>query len=352
MALFSDTPRADGFIKPPRALAALEEYSLRPKCEMQWFSNSPSPYAFYSFGSTARSASAISAKEYLCQKRREELIQEREASEARNQFKAEVEDERRRLWKADPSTSWREMKISDLNIFREEATEAVRKCWVEQGIWNEKWNLLSLGRWKHEEPLELDSGPETDSEAEIPQLLFGPKPQPTKKRPKSEDEKRQIAERRALRQRERDASRPYYRFVYQVKECERILEEEAGADAARNDTKAYENVKSTWVKRGLWYEKWGTMPGMSWKHELSLDEMLRERGIESVPATPLVRNSHKVPIESKFRYAPLFQVNHRQVPSASNTSHQDQSPEDLALWESVGKISRSTAASQLTIGLS
>ena len=54
--------------------------------------------------------------------------------------------------------------------FKEEASETVRKRWDEQGIWNDKWNPFAYGRWKHEEPLELESESETDLEVGSYQL--------------------------------------------------------------------------------------------------------------------------------------------------------------------------------------
>jgi hypothetical protein len=42
------------------------------------------------------------------------------------------------------------------------------------------------------------------------------------------------------------------------------------------NTTAYERVKATWVRRGIWNTKWGILPGMSWKHEQPQEEFLRE----------------------------------------------------------------------------
>jgi hypothetical protein len=41
--------------------------------------------------------------------------------------------------------------------------------------------------------------------------------------------------------------------------------------------KAYENVKNTWVKRGIWDQRWGTLPGMSWMHEEVLLEEIDDK---------------------------------------------------------------------------
>jgi hypothetical protein len=67
----------------------------------------------------------------------------------------------------------------------------------------------------------------------------------------------------------------------------------AGAAAADINSRAYQNVKNTWITRFIWNNNWGIMPGMSWKHEEPLDEAI------DCP-TPFVANSladqsHTVP---------------------------------------------------------
>ena len=194
-----------------------------------------------------------------------------------------------------------------------------------------KWNQFASGRWKHEEPLELESESETDSEAEPspPLFSFFPKePQPKPRLPKSDDEKRRITERRVVREREREASRPYHQFVYQIsKERERIQEESEngeGADAADINTRAYENVKNTWTKRGIWNRRWGILPGMSWKHEEPLEEEAAD-GPAPVPANPLVNGSHEAgeaPAIRIFGSPSPVESNHRQASGALNSSQQ------------------------------
>ena len=86
--------------------------------------------------------------------------------------------------------SWRELTFTDLYTFQEEARETVKKRWVEQGIWNSKWDYFTIGRWKHKEPLELESESGTDTEAgpSSPLFSFSPKPQPKPRQSKSDDE--------------------------------------------------------------------------------------------------------------------------------------------------------------------
>jgi hypothetical protein len=112
--------------------------------------------------------------------------------------------------------------------------------------------------WKHEEPPELESQSETGSEAESPPRIFSFSPnQPRQKhrRPKSDEERRRIAERQAVREREHEASCPFIQFIYQIsKERERIEEaskDVEGTGTADINTRAYENVRKTWIKRGI-----------------------------------------------------------------------------------------------------
>lgn len=330
MAGFTDTLRGDGLARAQRALARLEGDSLRLDRERQRFSLSPPSYTSYPSGTTTRTTSPNppSEEQRLRQERRMQLADEREASEPHNQFAAQVKEERRRIWNADPLTNWMSMPPGDTLI--KEASGAVKKRWVEQGIWSDKWNQFAFGRWKHEEPLELESKSETESEARAPPPLFSPfpKPQPKPRQPKSDDEKRRIAERRVVREREREASRPYHQFFYQISmERERIQDESAtveGAGAADINTTAYENVKNTWTKRGIWNKRWGILPGMSWKHEEPLEEEAAD-GPAPVPVNALVNGSHEMgeaPAIRIFGSPSLVGSNHRPAPGALNSPQQ------------------------------
>ena len=200
------------------------------------------------------------------------------------------------------------------------AYENVRNSWVEQGISNDKWNQFAFGRWKHQEPLELESELETDSEtASKPLFFIDPKPPLKPRQLKSDDRERQIAEQRLVRKREREASRPYYQFVYQIsKERKRTQDELTngqGADAADINTRAYENVRNVWGKQGIRNKRWDILPGMSWKHEEPLDEAADD----PIPVTvnPLVNGSPgsgEVPVVRLFGSPSPVEPNHHQVP--------------------------------------
>lgn len=168
--------------------------------------------------------------------------------------------------------------MSPSAAFREdEVYESVKNCWIEQGIWKNEWNdeYQPYGPWKHEEPLEFESESHSEAESSVPISVFGP-PQRKRRQPKSIEEIGRMAERRVVREREREASRPYHQFIYQVsKERERIENKSTsieGTWTANINTTAYESIKNTWIKREIWNPRWGILPGMSWKHEEPLEE--------------------------------------------------------------------------------
>ncbi|KAH8587523.1 hypothetical protein B0O99DRAFT_694404 [Bisporella sp. PMI_857] len=327
----ADNLRGDGLVRVHRALDRLEVDPLGLDRARMRFSQSPPSYTSNPSGTTTRSASPDTRSD--------------------RQFEAEVEEERKRIWYADPRTRMHTYRSID-RTFDEDAREVVKKRWIEQGIWKNKWDNTADGLWKHEEPLELESELETDTETVSPRpFSFGTslKPPPPKpRRPKSDNEKQRIAERRAVREREREASRPYHQFVYQIsKERQRIQDESAngeGTDAADINTRAYENVKNTWTKRGIWNGRWGILPGMSWKHEEPLEEEAADDPAP-VPANPLVNGSHEAPSRRIFGSPSPVASNHRQTSDIMNTSQQGPSWDvDSARLEN-GDAERSPSAS-------
>lgn len=328
--------RGSGLARTHRALAGLVEHPERLALERRRFSNSPPPYKSDTSGTTTRSESPNppTEEERLRERRRMQLGQERIASEPDRQFRAQVQEERRRIWNSEPRTGWPDMSVH-LYAFQDEARETVKKRWVEQGIWNNKWTYFTIGLWKHQEPLELESESETDTEAESSRPLFSLAPKA--RRPKSDEEKRRIAERRVVREREREASRPYHQFIYQVsKERERIQEESVNGEDADNadiNTRAYENVKNIWIKRWIWKTRWVILPGMSWKHEEPLEEDAVDDPIPVSDTAPrnVQPNGNEV---ANVLFAPLFgprppiESSHRE-PSAVMTTSQQRLPADI-----------------------
>ncbi|CAG9945524.1 unnamed protein product [Clonostachys rosea f. rosea IK726] len=148
-------------------------------------------------GQRLRDEQRLLEEQRLRENRKWELMEEHRASFPCNQFLDEWIEEMDRIEEASQNQT-----DSDPIERRFLVWENVKTRWVEQGIWNEKWTDVSeMVRWKHEEPLELESESEDDLAAEG-------------------------EPRRLVREREREASRPFHQFVYQVsKERERIQDE-------------------------------------------------------------------------------------------------------------------------------
>lgn len=355
MAGVSDDLRGDGLVRVHRALDGLEADPFRLERARMRFSQPPPSYTSNPSGTTTQSGSPEPSSDEQRRReqqdqifhRRQKLITERAASLPLYQFNVQVDEEKRRIFNADPRVNW----MTQIPIGGSEeikATETIKKRWVEQGIWKDKWDEMVAGRnwdiglWKHEEPLEVESESETDTEAESPPQpfnLFGAprmQSQPKPRRPKSDGEKRRIAERRIEREREREASRRYHQFVCQIStERERIQDEmsreRAGEAIADINTRAYESVKTTLTERGMRIETWGILPGMSWKHEEPLEE---EAGQDPapVPANPLVTGNHVVEVHTRRNFEPPSPIesNHHQVSSALNSPRQNLSADVYA----------------------
>jgi hypothetical protein len=265
---------------------ALDRFEVDPvgldRARMR-FSQSPPAYVSNPSGTTTRSTSPVLQSELDQSRlqRQTQLETERQASLPYEQFSYERGQERTRLFEAHRKRIQSLPPGEDVDTI---ARNNVKDHWIERGIWNNKWNDMADGLWKHEEPLELESESETDTEVDSPPRpsLFGMTQQQQQPKPrslKSDYERRQIAERRVVRERQREASRPYHQFVYQLSnEGERIEDEMsvglgAGVRAADINTRAYENVKKVWIRRGIWNLGWGILPGMSWKHEEPREEI-------------------------------------------------------------------------------
>ncbi|KAL6410083.1 hypothetical protein AUP68_06493 [Ilyonectria robusta] len=129
----------------------------------------------------------------------------------------------------------------------------VKADWIAQGIWDDGWDdgpwNLTGKVWKHERPL-TDDEEDEDSEDERdgasghlphhpPSGLASTQPPPSPPKPRMT---------------------------------------------------AYMNVKANWVERGLWYRKWGQLPGLNWKHELPQDpDELWMEGYTPPPRPPRIQ---------------------------------------------------------------
>jgi hypothetical protein len=173
------------------------------------------------------------------QERRFQLQVDKNASRPYNQYQTQIEEEMIRLWRADPATN--SLRRMPQGLYEESARVIVRRRWVEQRIWNTNWDEnIGTWLWKHEE----DTAPNAYT------LAYNAN----------------VASQR-MSQEDRDASRPFYQFIYQVrKEHERLLYYLNPTPADVSD-RAYANVKNTWIRRSIWNPPWDTLPGRSWKHE-------------------------------------------------------------------------------------
>lgn len=283
----ADSIRGEGLFVAHRALATLAQDPQRLDHARRRFEESPPPYsACVSHNSTlSQSPNPPSDEQQRREERKWQLKREHRASTPYEQFEAQRIDESNWIIKAREDGIYSVPRGTNYLSFAE---EKVKKRWIDQGIWRKKWTHSWNGRpegpWRHEEPLELESESEMPSEANSRPSLFRDPKKEERVKPKQPEvnSERSVAERLAAREREREASRPFHQFVYQVSiERERIQLELRANDAivpesADINSRAYERVKAAWVKRGIWNRNWGVLPGMSWKHEQPLEEMLRE----------------------------------------------------------------------------
>ena len=269
--------RGDGLLQAHGALAALEDDSQLLDRSRSRFSDSPPSYSSYqSHNSTlSQSPNLTSDIQRREEERRWQLIEARRASIPRKQFLDQCKEESKRVLKGIKD---RTLDITIGTNFHQLARDNVKKRWVEQGIWNDKWNKMADGCWKHEEPLELESESETK-----PRGLFSfsvEQLRSKQRQPKSDEQKRQVAERRAKLERDREASRPFHQFIYQVSKEREQIQDKMGnriamaTIAADINTTAYETIRNKWIKRSIWNKSWGTLPGMSWRHEEPIEQAI------------------------------------------------------------------------------
>lgn len=139
------------------------------------------------------------------------------------------------------------------------ASCAIMRHWKEQGIWDPAWPERDPGRnWMHEAPRKSSTVSDTNAEDSSVSAL------------NSGDHKPNLTEEQ---KESKEASRPCHQFTFQVnRERERLqLKWQLGDNPATLqpdiNTIAYNNVKERWVKRHIWDERWGILPGMRWRHE-------------------------------------------------------------------------------------
>lgn len=249
-----------------RALVALDENPQLLDHARGRFSESPPSYRSPSGATTmAPSPGAPMSAEERREDKMWKLEQARQASRASNQFQTQTHEELQRVLKANDNGT----EPAPIGVgFHDIAYENIRKLWTEQGIWRNDWRDIPMSPWKHEQPLELDPGADQKN-GRHSTIFFS-----MQKKNTDEDVQR-AAERKAILIREHEASRPFHQFLFWVsKEHERLLKNpETSTSAVDIGTRAYENVKSTWIRRKIWNRKWAVIPGDTWKHEEPLDEL-------------------------------------------------------------------------------
>ena len=188
-----------------------------------------------------------------------EQLRDRESKELQNstagkQFAIQIKDELDRIRAARDRGLLRQPNLPDWD----EAAEAnVKYRWIQQGIWDFRWDTHPGKIWKHELK-------------DFPQPV-GPSKSIRARNLESLKEEYQEIARSAIDFQERQLSRPCYQFVHQF--CEerqwiKMCFSEQDQDQHTNlDTRAYESLKSRWIRDGIWDDDWTFIPGVSWKHE-------------------------------------------------------------------------------------
>lgn len=215
------------------------------------------------------------------------LQHDHNASRPYYQFDEQTNQERDRIIEGvDTQTAFVPLRMSYDSI----AYDRVKKDWMKQGVWDINWKSLPGWCWMHEESYEPPI-PEEDEETGPRRNIFSaPMEFATSKRiayqePGPDETEKLSASPKDHQRSNNDASRPFYQFIHQISKEREWMQ---GPTAKQSDptcpsadinTRAYENVKASWIKRGIWKKEWGIMPGMVWMHELPM-----ERLAEAVPA--------------------------------------------------------------------
>ncbi|VUC36971.1 unnamed protein product [Clonostachys rosea] len=167
------------------------------------------------------------------------------------------------------------------------AAETVRAQWIEQAIWDytsdqvpkgEKPNIPDM--WQHEKGWtqdHFDNPYDSDDDSEggdSPNISW------TVSKPTENHKNAPWPETRT----DFTPSRPLFQFLYQVNkeyewfdDCHKAgMEGFPSPNSDDINTQAYDSVKKRWNNWGVWKSEWGTLPGMSWKHETPLAQFLEQ----------------------------------------------------------------------------
>lgn len=197
-------------------------------------------------------------------------LRDRESKELQNstadeQFAIQINDELDRIRAARDMGLLQQPSLSDW----EEAAEAnVKYRWMRQGIWDDRWDSQPSKIWKHE--MQHFPPPAGPSKSAID--TEGGRFETRKKRKQSDlEDEYQNTVQFAVDLQNRQSSRPCYQFIHQF--CEQRQWIKMGFSKhdqdqhANLDTRAYKELKSRWIRDGIWDDDWTLIPGVSWKHE-------------------------------------------------------------------------------------
>ena len=226
------------------------------------FSRSPSRVS--SVPSTAYEESQLPSPSELLQGKESEELR---MSTAGAQFGEQIQDELGRIRAAREKGLLEHPNVLDL----EQAAEAnVKYRWIQQGIWDKRWNSQPHKIWKHEleDPLPLVRLSNIAEKSRVKNLETKYK----RKQADLEEEYHEIVQ-SAVDYQARQSSRPCYQFLSQV--CQErewikmgLTEQDEDQDHQTDlDTRAYEVVKSRWVRDDIWDNDWTSILGMLWRHE-------------------------------------------------------------------------------------
>lgn len=261
------------------------------------FNGPPPSYTSHQSHNSTRSQSPceLTEKQRCWEQQQWQLRRDREASRPDQQFDTQVDEAEAHSIKKIEN---RALEVPDGTNLQDLARDTVKQLWMDRGIWSDEWKITPQPRWMHELS---NLSPGTDTVAQHQPNIFTSsptKPELALRRMEAGWKFQQAAARQALRKRKREGTRPLPQFISQVyEECERVhheLRDGTGSAPADVNSRAYNNVKSTWVKRGIWDHEWGILPGMSWKHERPVQVLQDDSTeVQANPPSDDVRNQAK-----------------------------------------------------------
>ncbi|KAL9129927.1 MAG: hypothetical protein Q9175_007156 [Cornicularia normoerica] len=273
-----------------------------------------------------------------------EQLQDKESLELDNstagaQFNIQVRNELGRIRTARDKDLLQHPSLLDL----EEAAEAnVKYRWIQQGIWDERWESQPSKIWKHE--LQDPPSPVRPSDSVKEGGVTELKAKHKRKRSELEEECHEIS-RRAVDYQNQQSSRPCYQFVYQFCQERQWIKmglSNGDQDQQTNlDTRAYETLKSRWIRDGIWDDDWTFVPGTSWRHERprkTLDPQERYRREDARKAARIEQAERPPHWYSMAPIPPLTRIYWPSTRPVSLEAFSDPDPSGLSILELSSKV--------------